>query len=69
MVPKLHIQKTWNSDIKITWDEIPLDQRNGKIQDYTVFYWNQNGPVNGKLNTLSLLCCMGYFMYLIPSNV
>lgn len=69
MVPKLHIQKTWNSDIKITWDEIPLDQRNGKIQDYTVFYWNQKGPVNSRLNTLSLLCCIGYFKYLIPSNV
>lgn len=46
MVPKLNIQKSWNSDIKITWEEIPLDQRNGKIQDYTVFYWNQKGPVN-----------------------
>ncbi|CAN9513827.1 unnamed protein product [Ophioblennius macclurei] len=46
MVPKLQIKKTWESHIELTWDEIPLDQRNGIIQSYKIFYWNEKGPVN-----------------------
>uniref|UniRef100_A0A3Q0SS80 Colony stimulating factor 3 receptor n=1 Tax=Amphilophus citrinellus TaxID=61819 RepID=A0A3Q0SS80_AMPCI len=46
MVPKIHVQKTWKSRIELTWDQIPLDQRNGIIQNYTVFYWDQKGPIN-----------------------
>lgn len=47
MVPKLRLKKTWQSHIELTWDEIPLDQRNGIVQSYTVFYWNEKGPING----------------------
>ncbi|XP_033495514.2 granulocyte colony-stimulating factor receptor [Epinephelus lanceolatus] len=45
MVPKLHIKKLWYSPVELTWDEIPLDQRNGLIQNYKVFYWNEKGPI------------------------
>ncbi|XP_051262889.1 granulocyte colony-stimulating factor receptor [Dicentrarchus labrax] len=46
MVPKIRIKKTWQSRIELTWDEIPLDQRNGIIQSYKVFYWNEKGLIN-----------------------
>lgn len=46
MVPKLRIKKAWQSHTELTWDEIPLDQRNGIIQGYKVFYWCENGQVN-----------------------
>ncbi|XP_069559935.1 granulocyte colony-stimulating factor receptor [Brachyistius frenatus] len=46
MVPKLQIKKTWKSYIELTWDEIPLDQTNGIIQNYKIFYWVEKGPVN-----------------------
>nr|XP_046254767.1 granulocyte colony-stimulating factor receptor [Scatophagus argus]XP_046254768.1 granulocyte colony-stimulating factor receptor [Scatophagus argus] len=46
MVPKLQMIKTWKSYIEFTWDEIPLDQRNGIIQSYKIFYWNDEGPIN-----------------------
>ncbi|XP_039974588.1 granulocyte colony-stimulating factor receptor isoform X2 [Xiphias gladius] len=46
MVPKIRIKKTWHSHIELTWDEIPLDQRNGIIQSYKVFSWYDKGPIN-----------------------
>ncbi|KAM9851693.1 granulocyte colony-stimulating factor receptor [Aulostomus maculatus] len=46
MVPKIRIKKTWLSHIELNWDEVPLDQRNGIIQNYKVFYWNERGPIN-----------------------
>ncbi|XP_074509200.1 granulocyte colony-stimulating factor receptor-like isoform X1 [Sebastes fasciatus] len=46
MVPKIQIKKVWQSHIEFTWDEIPLDQRNGIIQSYKVFYWDKKGPIN-----------------------
>ncbi|XP_070768159.1 granulocyte colony-stimulating factor receptor [Enoplosus armatus] len=45
MAPKIRIKKTWQSHIELTWDEIPLDQRNGIIQNYKVFYWNEKGLI------------------------
>ncbi|XP_041845048.1 granulocyte colony-stimulating factor receptor [Melanotaenia boesemani] len=45
-VPRMLIKKTWNSHIEITWGEIPLEQRNGIIQNYKVFYGVENGPVD-----------------------
>ncbi|MED6291214.1 hypothetical protein CHARACLAT_021156, partial [Characodon lateralis] len=45
VVPKIQIKKTWESDIEISWDEIPLEQRNGFIKGYKVFYWDENGPI------------------------
>uniref|UniRef100_A0A3B4YYQ3 Interleukin-6 receptor subunit beta-like n=1 Tax=Stegastes partitus TaxID=144197 RepID=A0A3B4YYQ3_9TELE len=46
MVPKLQIKRTWNSHVELTWEEIPLDWRNGFIQKYKIFYWNEKGPIN-----------------------
>lgn len=46
VAPKMRIKKTWKSHVELTWDEIPLDQRNGIIQSYRVFYWAQKGPVS-----------------------
>ncbi|KAM6910526.1 granulocyte colony-stimulating factor receptor [Xenentodon cancila] len=46
MVPKLQTKKMWNSHIELTWDEIPLDQRNGIIQSYKIFYGDEKGPFN-----------------------
>lgn len=45
MAPKMRIKKTWQSHVELTWDEIPLDQRNGMIQSYRVFYWAEKGRV------------------------
>ncbi|KAM3614634.1 uncharacterized protein V6R79_017249 [Siganus canaliculatus] len=46
MVPRIQIKKMGQSHIEFTWDEIPLDQRNGIIQSYKVFYWHDKGPLN-----------------------
>ncbi|XP_068426122.1 granulocyte colony-stimulating factor receptor isoform X2 [Clinocottus analis] len=46
MVPKLQIKKIWKSHVELTWDEIPLNQRNGIIQNYKVFYRDHKGPIN-----------------------
>ncbi|XP_037310513.2 granulocyte colony-stimulating factor receptor [Pungitius pungitius] len=43
MVPKLQITKIWKSHVELAWDEIPLEQRNGFIQNYTVFYCDPKG--------------------------
>lgn len=45
-VPKILPNKTWKSHIELTWDEIPLDKRNGIIQNYTIFYWDEKGPIH-----------------------
>ncbi|CAJ1062717.1 granulocyte colony-stimulating factor receptor [Xyrichtys novacula] len=45
MVPKITIKKNWQSHVELTWDEIPLDKRNGIIKSYKVFYWNEKGVV------------------------
>uniref|UniRef100_A0A3B3ZDZ7 Colony stimulating factor 3 receptor (granulocyte) n=1 Tax=Periophthalmus magnuspinnatus TaxID=409849 RepID=A0A3B3ZDZ7_9GOBI len=37
-VPKLRIEKTGQFDVHLIWDEISLDERNGIIQGYKVFY-------------------------------
>lgn len=46
MIPKIHKEKTWKSHIELTWDEIPLEKRNGMIQSYKIFYWNEKGSIN-----------------------
>ncbi|XP_047455669.1 granulocyte colony-stimulating factor receptor [Mugil cephalus] len=46
MVPKMKMKKSWKPYIEVTWDEIPLDQRNGFIQNYQIFYWEEEGPIN-----------------------
>uniref|UniRef100_A0A672GQA5 Fibronectin type-III domain-containing protein n=1 Tax=Salarias fasciatus TaxID=181472 RepID=A0A672GQA5_SALFA len=46
MVPEMKIKKTWKSQVELTWGEIPLAERNGIIQSYKIFYWNEKGPIN-----------------------
>ncbi|TNN02162.1 hypothetical protein fugu_009649, partial [Takifugu bimaculatus] len=46
VVPRMQSTKTWRSSIEFKWDEIPVEQRNGIIQSYKIFYWNKKGPVN-----------------------
>ncbi|KAM9723100.1 granulocyte colony-stimulating factor receptor-like isoform 1-T4 [Menidia menidia] len=45
IVPKIKIKNTWGSQVEFSWDEIPLNQMNGIIQGYKVFYWNGKNPV------------------------
>ncbi|XP_034409017.1 granulocyte colony-stimulating factor receptor isoform X2 [Cyclopterus lumpus] len=46
MVPKIQIKKIGKSHVEFTWDEIPLNQRNGIIQNYKVFYCDTKGPIS-----------------------
>ncbi|KAM3873055.1 granulocyte colony-stimulating factor receptor [Diretmus argenteus] len=45
MVPKIKVKETWHSYIELTWDEIPLGQRNGIVRSYKVCYWDQQEHV------------------------
>uniref|UniRef100_A0A1A7YXE4 Colony stimulating factor 3 receptor (Granulocyte) n=1 Tax=Iconisemion striatum TaxID=60296 RepID=A0A1A7YXE4_9TELE len=45
VVPKMKIKGIWKSFFELYWDEIPLEQRNGIIKDYKVFYWEDKGRV------------------------
>lgn len=45
----MQITKTWKSNIEFSWDEIPIEQRNGIIRSYKIFYWNEKELMNGKL--------------------
>lgn len=58
MVPRIQHKKRPKSNIDLTWDEIPLEQRNGIIESYKVFYWRKEGPVNGTAKA-SCLCFSG----------
>lgn len=55
MVPKIQIKKTQKSNIDLMWKEIPLEQRNGIIESYKIFYWHKEGPVKGSLKA-SCVC-------------
>uniref|UniRef100_A0A672MW84 Granulocyte colony-stimulating factor receptor-like n=1 Tax=Sinocyclocheilus grahami TaxID=75366 RepID=A0A672MW84_SINGR len=41
VAPVLHFMEIRHSYVKLHWDEIPLEQRNGIIQGYTVYFWNE----------------------------
>uniref|UniRef100_A0A667Z0B2 Colony stimulating factor 3 receptor n=1 Tax=Myripristis murdjan TaxID=586833 RepID=A0A667Z0B2_9TELE len=45
IVPKIWVKKTWHSYIELSWDEIPLGQRNGIVQNYKIFYWDEEGHI------------------------
>ncbi|XP_018596885.1 granulocyte colony-stimulating factor receptor [Scleropages formosus] len=45
--PLLQVEEVGYTHVKLTWDEIPPDQRNGIIQSYTVYYWNAENKVEG----------------------
>lgn len=51
MVPKIQIEHSSKSNTFLSWDEIPLEERNGIIESYKIFYWQKGGPVKGTLKT------------------
>ncbi|XP_077430983.1 granulocyte colony-stimulating factor receptor [Vanacampus margaritifer] len=45
-VPDIRIKKNWQYHVELTWDEIPLAKRNGIIQSYKLFYWDETKRVH-----------------------
>ncbi|XP_053736981.1 granulocyte colony-stimulating factor receptor [Synchiropus splendidus] len=45
-VPEMRLEKTWQSHVELTWDELPLAEQNGIIDSYHVFYRGKNGSVS-----------------------
>lgn len=41
--PSMRVGEIYHTRAKLTWDDIPLDQRNGIIQNYTIYYWDEAG--------------------------
>ncbi|XP_064801479.1 granulocyte colony-stimulating factor receptor isoform X2 [Oncorhynchus masou masou] len=50
--PDLRVREILHSRIELTWEEIPLCQRNGIVQSYQIFYWDEQG--NTKVVTAEL---------------
>lgn len=54
--PNLRVREMLHSRIELTWEEIPLCQRNGIVQSYQVFYWDERGNTKGgKMRIVMLL--------------
>ncbi len=47
MAPELNVMEISHSYVKLHWDEIPLQQRNGIIQGYTVYVQNETNNIEG----------------------
>ncbi|KAF6714996.1 Granulocyte colony-stimulating factor receptor [Oryzias melastigma] len=45
MVPVIKIKNVWMSSVDLMWEQIPLDQQNGFIQHYKIFYWGEKEAV------------------------
>ncbi|XP_010899377.2 granulocyte colony-stimulating factor receptor [Esox lucius] len=45
IAPNLRVWETGPFGIELTWEEIPLLQRNGIVQSYRIFYWNEQGNI------------------------
>lgn len=41
--PLLRPKTTWKTGLQLEWDPIPLDDRRGFIQNYTIFYQSEDG--------------------------
>ncbi|XP_041085014.1 granulocyte colony-stimulating factor receptor-like [Polyodon spathula] len=57
--PSLRPKTTWKTGVQLEWDPIPLDDRQGFIQNYTIFYQSEDGVsdfvvVNGSVHQLRL---------------
>lgn len=68
MVPELQTKRIWNSYIELTWDEIPLAERNGIIQSYKIFYGTEKGPVNSRFKPY-IFMSHTVFLYSVFPNV
>jgi hypothetical protein len=54
--PDLRVREILHSRIELTWEEIPLCQRNGIVQSYQIFYWDEQGNTKGgKILIVTLL--------------
>ncbi|KAG7283313.1 hypothetical protein CRUP_000839 [Coryphaenoides rupestris] len=40
LVPDLKVKFSWGSYVELTWEELPLQERNGIITGYQLFYWD-----------------------------
>ncbi len=47
MAPELNVKEISHSYVKLHWDETPLEQRNGIIEGYTVYFWNETNNIEG----------------------
>lgn len=45
--PELKVVDIRYSQVKLRWDEIPLNETNGIIQGYTIYFWNDTDNVQG----------------------
>jgi len=45
--PKLEVVEIRHSRVKLHWDGIPLEQRNGIIQGYTIYFWDDSNETQG----------------------
>ncbi|XP_016121955.1 interleukin-31 receptor subunit alpha-like, partial [Sinocyclocheilus grahami] len=45
VAPELNVTEINHSYIKLHWDEIPLEQRNGIIQGYTISFWHERDRI------------------------
>ncbi|XP_067824730.1 interleukin-6 receptor subunit beta-like [Heptranchias perlo] len=57
--PVIRSKQIWKTKVQLEWDELPIDDRNGFIRNYTVLYKNKNGMlksavVNGSENNYIL---------------
>lgn len=52
--PKLEIGKITPSFVELSWDEIPLQQRNGIITGYRIFYSDEKNNTGGRLYTIAM---------------
>nr|XP_057909244.1 granulocyte colony-stimulating factor receptor [Doryrhamphus excisus]XP_057909245.1 granulocyte colony-stimulating factor receptor [Doryrhamphus excisus] len=52
LVPHVTIQVNGQSHVELTWNEIPLDQRNGIIRSYKLFYWDETRRVHVAIGDL-----------------
>ncbi|CAL8288470.1 unnamed protein product [Merluccius merluccius] len=40
LVPDLKVRSMWLPYVEFTWDELPLEKRNGIVSSYQLFYWD-----------------------------
>lgn len=45
--PKLETVEIRYSQVNLRWDKIPLNETNGIIQGYTIYFWNDTDDIQG----------------------
>ncbi|XP_059494547.1 interleukin-6 receptor subunit beta-like isoform X2 [Stegostoma tigrinum] len=44
--PEIRTKQIWKTKVRLEWDELPIDDRNGFIRNYTILYKNKNDKMN-----------------------